>query len=41
MPNKFEKMTARNFNPMSAPRLSEEARNAVKSKARGLGWSDS
>ena len=29
MPNKFEKMTARNFNRMSAPGLSDEARNAV------------
>ena len=29
MPSKFEKMTPRNFNPMSAPGLSDEARNAV------------
>jgi hypothetical protein len=29
MPSRFEKMTPRNFNPMSAPGLSDEARNAV------------
>jgi hypothetical protein len=29
MPNKFTEMTPRNFNPMSAPGLSDEARKAV------------